>query len=105
MTTLRVTQQLLKNSGIDFFDRTEWPGSSPDLNVAENVGSILMDKVESLMISERDSNRNSSVVLLNHLQNVLHELENERELFESLLKSYPQRLKAVCEANGGHTKY
>ncbi|CAF0818695.1 unnamed protein product, partial [Didymodactylos carnosus] len=98
------TQQLLKNSGIDFFDRTEWPGSSPDLNVAENVGSILMDKVESLMISERGPT-NSSVVFLEHLQNVLHELKNEKELFESLLKSYPQRLKAVRKANGGHTRY
>ncbi|CAF1292515.1 unnamed protein product [Didymodactylos carnosus] len=98
------TQQLLKNSGINFFDRTEWPGSSPDLNVLENVGSILMDKVESLMTSERGPT-NSSVVLLEHLQNVLHELENEKELFESLLKSYPQRLKAVREANGGHTRY
>ncbi|CAF1127708.1 unnamed protein product, partial [Didymodactylos carnosus] len=78
----------LKNSGINFFDRTEWPGSSPDLNVAENVESILMDKVESLRISERGPT-NSSVVLLEHLQNVLHELENEKELFESLSKSYP----------------
>jgi hypothetical protein len=66
------TQQLLKTSGIDFFDRTEWPGSSPDLNVVENVGSILMDKVESLMINEHGPDRNS--------QAVLHELENEREL-------------------------
>jgi hypothetical protein len=99
------TQQLLKDSGIEFFDRTEWPGSSPDLNVAENVGSILMDKVESLMISERGSNRYSSTILLEHLENVLNELENEKELFESLLRSYPQRLQAVREAKGGHTRY
>ena len=99
------TQQLLKASGIDFFDRTEWPGSSPDLNVAENVGSILMDKVESLMINEHGSDRYSQAVLLKHLQNVLHELENERELFENLLESYPERLRAVREAYGGHTKY
>ncbi|CAF3837255.1 unnamed protein product [Rotaria sp. Silwood1] len=99
------TQLLHKNSGIDFFDQTEWPGSSPDLNVAENVGSILMDKVESLMINEPGFNRNSSVVLLEHLQYVLHELKNETELFESLLKSYTQRLRAVREANGNHTKY
>ena len=57
------------------------------------------------MISENGSDRNSQVVLLKHLQNVLHELENEQELFENLLKSYPQRLRAVREANGGHTKY
>ena len=99
------TQQLLKNSEIKFFDRTKWPGSSPNVNVAENVGSILMDKVESLIINEHGSNRNSSVVLLEHLQNVLNELKNQKELFESLLKSYHQRLKAVCEVNGGHAIY
>ena len=96
---------MLKDSNIDFFDRTEWPGSSPDLNAAEHVGSILMDKVESLMINEHGSDRNSQAVLLKHLQNVLHELENEQELFKNLLKSYPQRLRAVGEADGGHTKY
>ncbi len=37
--------------------------------------------------------------------NVLYKLENERELLENLLKSYPQRLRAVRETNGGHTKY
>lgn len=99
------TQALLKDSEIDFFDRTQWPGNSPDLNVAEDIGSILMDKVESLMIAENGANRTSKVVLLQHLENVLHELQNETELFENLLKSYPQRLRAVREANGGHTKY
>jgi transposase len=99
------TQALLKDCEIDFFDRTQWPGNSPDLNVAEDFGSILMDKVESLMINESGVNQHSKVVLLRHLQHVLHELENETELFENLLKSYPQRLEAVREANGGHTKY
>ena len=99
------TQQMLKDSEIDFFDRTEWPGSSPDLNVTENIGSISMDRVESLMVNERDFDRNSKLILMNHLQNVLVELENENELFESLLRSYPQRLRAVHEANGGHTRY
>jgi hypothetical protein len=64
-----------------------------------------MDKVESVMINESGVNQHSKVVLLRHLQHVLHELENETELFENLLKSYPQRLEAVREANGGHTKY
>lgn len=99
------TQALLKECEIDYFDRTQWPGNSPDLNVTEDVGSILMDKVESLMINESGVNRYSKTVLLQHLEHVLHELENETELFENLLKSYPQRLRAVREANGGHTKY
>ena len=43
----------MKNSGIDFFDQTEWPGNSPDLNAAEHIGAILKDKVEAKMIRER----------------------------------------------------
>ena len=35
------TQQMLKSEGIDFFDTTEWPGNSPDLNPCENVGAII----------------------------------------------------------------
>ena len=32
-------------------------------------------------------------------------LENDTELFETLLLSYPERLDAVRRANGGHTEY
>ena len=84
MTARHVIKQMLKDHEIDSFDRTEWPGSSPDLNVTENIGLILIDRVESLMVNERDFDRNLKLILVNHLQNVLVEFENENELFESL---------------------
>ena len=40
------TQELLRNSGIDFFSSSEFPGISPDLYVCENIGSIMKDRVE-----------------------------------------------------------
>ena len=43
------------------------------------------------MINESGANRNSKIVLPQHLQHALYELENEMELFENLLKSYPRR--------------
>lgn len=42
-----IIQQLLKDSGIDCFDKTQqWPGHSPDVNKAEHLGVILTDLVE-----------------------------------------------------------
>lgn len=99
------TQHLLRNCSFDFFDRTEWPGNSPDLNVTENVGSILKDRVESLIINERGSGRYSQQVLFRNLETVLHELEDDTDLFQTLLRTYPDRLRAIRQANGGHTKY
>ena len=40
------TQELLRQSGIDFFNNSEWPGSSPDLNPAEDLAAIIKDRVE-----------------------------------------------------------
>jgi hypothetical protein len=36
---------------------------------------------------------------------VLHGLEYDSELFESLLMSFPKRIQAVIDADGGHTEY
>ena len=77
------TQVLPKDYGSDFFGRAQWPGDSPDRNVAEDVGSILTGMVKSLMINEYDADRNSEMVLLQNLHDVLHELENGAELFEN----------------------
>ena len=29
-----------------------WPSNSPDLNAAENIGAIIKDEVETLMLQE-----------------------------------------------------
>ena len=100
-----VTQDLLRRSGIDFFGSSEWPGASPDLNAAEHFGAILKDAVESVMIVERGPDRYSRVTLLAHLEQVLRDMEWDTDLFTNLLSSYPDRLRAVREANGGHTNF
>ena len=43
------TQQLLQANSVDFFDNSQWPGSSPDLNVAENLGAIMKDRTEKAL--------------------------------------------------------
>ena len=43
------TQQLLRENNIDFFDNSQWPGNSPDLNPCENLGAIIKDKVEAII--------------------------------------------------------
>lgn len=92
------TQNLLKANKIDFFGNGEWPGSSPDLNACENLGSILKDRVEKHLQNTRRS-------LIDVVNNELSKMEFETDLFSSLLQSYPARLDAVREAGGRHTNY
>ena len=37
------TQQLLRENNVDFFDNSQWPRNSPDLNPCENLGAIIND--------------------------------------------------------------
>jgi len=48
----KATQQLLKASKVDFWGNDIWPGNSPDLNPAENIGAIIKNEVEALMLQE-----------------------------------------------------
>ena len=86
---------MLFDSGFDFFTKSEWPNYSPDLNPAENIRSILKDRVDSLMSKEEDKNRMNLGILSSHVHNVLKDLESETELFENLLLSMERRLEAV----------
>lgn len=97
------TQQMLRNANVDFFDNTQWPGNSPDLNPCEHLGAIIKQRVEANIHVQRDPL--CAATLMNHLQNVLVTLQNDTGLFECLLKSFPARLAAVQEARGGHTRY
>lgn len=99
------TQNLMKDSGIDFFDPAEWPEDSPDLNPTEYIGAILKEKVESKLTGEQAADRYSKETLVKHLQDVMVELEFQTDLFESLLRSYPARLQAVQDARGFDTTY
>ena len=99
------TQQLLRDSGIEFWGNEIWPGNSPDLNAAEHLGAIIKDEVEAKMIQEEGCNRYSIETLKKNLITVLESLENRTELFESLLCSYPAGLKAIRDVGGQHTNF
>ena len=99
------TQQLLRVNSVDFFDNSLWPGSSPDLNVAENIGVIMKNRVEEGLLSFEEQERCKSAILRQTLDTVLDELSDDTELFEKLLKYYPRRLQAVKDARGYHGHY
>jgi hypothetical protein len=100
-----MTQQLIQHNNINFWSNNSWSRNSPDLNVAEHIGTIIKDEVEKRMLTETGSDRYSEETLKNHIIDVLQNVETDTELFESLLCSYPSRLRAVKKANGRHTDY
>ena len=99
--TANRTQAMLEDSPIDFLRKNEYP----DLNVVENLGSIVKEHVEVRMLAENGKGRYSQAALIRNLQSVLAELAENNELFEDLLLSYPKRLQAVQLAGGSHTSY
>ncbi|CAF3787048.1 unnamed protein product [Rotaria socialis] len=98
-------QHLLQDNDVKFWGNDIWPGNSPDLNVAECIGSIIKDEVETKMLSETEYNRYHEDTLKMYIENVLTSMEEDTELFETLLCSYPSRLRAVKNANGRRTDY
>ena len=57
------------------------------------------------MLSETGHNRYLEGTLKMHITNVLTDMKEETELFETLLCLYRSRLRAVKNANGRHTDY
>ena len=55
------------------------------------------------MLQEPIELRFSKPKLLEHLNNVLAEMQNDEDLFVSLLLSFPERFQLVRAANGGNT--
>jgi len=100
-----MTQYLIQDNNIIFWGNNIWLRNPSDLNVAEHIGTIIKDEVEKRMLSETGSDRYSEETLKNHIMDVLQNMENDTELFESHLCSYPSRLHAVKKANDGHTDY
>ena len=89
----------------DFFDNSQWPGSSPDLNATENLGAILKKHVEDRIVKIPSMERNSVETLKTIISEELIKIKEEPEIFSNLLKSYPARLDAVRKNHGGHTDY
>ncbi|CAF0900670.1 unnamed protein product [Rotaria sordida] len=99
------TQHLLEDEGMKFWGNSIWPGNSPDMNPAENIGAIIKDKVEELMSSEDRQNRYNYDILKTNVENTLKDLENDTDLFIDLLCSMRKRFDALKAAGGGHTNF
>ncbi|CAF1401692.1 unnamed protein product [Rotaria sordida] len=50
-----------------FWGNDTWPGNSPDLNVAEHIGTVIKNEVEQKMLSEIEQNRYKEETLKKHL--------------------------------------
>ena len=72
------------------------------MNPCENLGAIVRERAEELLLKESD--RNSSDTLVRVLKCALKSIENDRALFVRLLKSFRHRLDLVKEANGKSIK-
>jgi hypothetical protein len=57
------------------------------------------------MLSETERSRYLEEMLKMHISDVLTNMETDTDLLETLLCSYPSRLRAVKNANGRHTGY
>ena len=102
---VNMTQHLLQDNNIDFWGNDTWPGNSPDLNVAEHIGTVIKNEIQQNLLSEMVENRYKEETRKKHLSHVLTNMESNIELFETLLCSHASRLRAVKNANGRHTDY
>jgi hypothetical protein len=99
------TQHLVEDEGVNFWGNSIWPGNSHDMNPAENIGAIIKDKVEELVISEDRRDRYDYDALKTNLENTLSDLEDNTDLFINLLCSIRKRFDALEAARGGHTSF
>ncbi len=76
----------------------QWPPNSPDMNIIEHVWEYLDRRIHT---------RDSLPTNLRELWAVLIEEWNniESEYIDRLFESMPERVAALLEAKGGHTRY
>jgi len=82
----------------------EWPSNSPNLNLIENLWSILKGKVEKQV--NNLVNKKKSVSVDSFLEIILKEWEGiDRKVYVNLVNSMPARLEQVIEGNGNKIQY
>lgn len=76
-----IATQLLRVNFVDFFDKSLWPGSSPDIILAENIGAIMKDRIEVSLMPFEEQERSKPTILRKTLNTVLEDLSDDTELF------------------------
>lgn len=90
-----VVTNWLRQQGVDVLE--PWPGSSPDLNPIENLWINMKRKVAA-------RNPSSENELMKAIK-VVWATEMTPEYTRNLVRSMPDRIKAVIANKGRHTKY
>lgn len=89
----RMITNFLKNVGVGTLD---WPPQSPDLNIIENVWSLLKRKRTVSLNKTREETISEVTSLWKEIS---------PEVLQNLVDSVPRRLQKVIEAKGGYTFY
>ena len=75
-----------------------WPPSSPDLNPIENIWTLLKHRINQ--INPRPSSRAEVKTAIIEEWNKITVKE-----IQKVVDSLPQRIQAVLDASGGHTRW
>lgn len=76
--------------------RLKWPSKSPDLNIIEDVWSRIKYQLRGRVFADEEELWAEVQVQWNNIP---------QEFIDTLYNSLPNRMEAVLEADGGHTKY
>lgn len=76
--------------------RLKWPSRSPDLNIIEDCWNRIKRNLRGRVFEDREELWRGVQAEWNNIP---------QEFIQNLYDSLPNRIQAVLEANGGHTKY
>lgn len=88
------TMAYLKNKDVEILEN--WPPYSPDLNIFENLWSIVKNQVSLKSPINKEQ-------LWNEIQTAWEAID--RKVIDALYMSIPRRIEAIIKCRGGHSKY